>query len=94
MNELILIGILLLGGIAMAAAKNKGASGMSDKPVSIENIRRGVAQGWYTAKLTHVSGQPAIILSGRTADGKVFSDVYPIAQSDWDALKAEGYAEA
>lgn len=93
MNELILIGILVLGGIAMAKAA-KGASGMSDKPVSIENIRRGVSQGWYTAKLTHVSGQPAIILSGRTADGKVFSDVYPIAQADWDTLKAEGYAEA
>lgn len=92
MNELILIGILILGGIAMAKAK--GASGMSDKPVSIENIRRGVAQGWYTAQLTRVSGQPAIILSGRTADGKSFSDVYPISQADWDALKAEGYAEA
>lgn len=94
MNELILIGILVLGGIAMAAAKNKGASGMSDKPVSIENIRRGVSQGWYTAKLTYKNGRPAIFLSGRTADGKVFSDVYPIAQADWDALKAEGYEEA
>ena len=93
MNELILIGILVLGGIAISKAA-KGASGMSDKQVSIENIRRGVAQGWYTAQLTHVSGKPAIILSGRTADGKVFSDVYPIAQADWDALKAEGYAEA
>lgn len=92
MNELILIGILVLGGIAMAKAK--GASGMSDKPVSIENIRRGVAQGWYTAKLTRIDGASAIILSGRTADGKVFSDVYPIAQADWDTLKAEGYAEA
>jgi hypothetical protein len=92
MNELILIGILLLGGIAIAKAK--GANGMQDNPVSIDNIRRGVSQGWYTAKLTHVSGQTAIILSGRTADGKVFSGTYPIAQSDWDALKAEGYAEA
>jgi hypothetical protein len=93
MNEFILIGILVLGGIAMAKAA-KGASGMSDKSVSIENIRRGVAQGWYTARLTHKNGKPAIFLSGRTADGKVFSDVYPIAQADWDALKAEGYAEA
>ena len=92
MNELILIGILVLGGIAMAKAK--GASGMSDKPVSIENIRRGVSQGWYTARLTHKNGKPAIFLSGRTADGKVFSDVYPISQADWDTLKAEGYAEA
>ena len=93
MNELILIGILVLGGIAMAAAKNKGANGMSDKPVSIDNIRRGVSQGWYTAQLTHADGRTAIILSGRTADGKLFSGMYPISQADWDTLKAEGYAE-
>lgn len=93
MNELILIGILIFGGIAMAAAKNKGANGTQDRQVSIDNIRRGVAQGWYTAQLTHVNGQTAIILSGSTADGKVFSDVYPISQADWDTLKAEGCKE-
>lgn len=94
MNELILISILIFGGIAMAAAKNKGANGMSDKPVLIDNIRRGVSQGWYTAQLTHVNGQSAIILSGRKADGKMFSSAYPVSQADWDTLKAEGYAEA
>ena len=36
MNELIIIGILLLGGIAMSKAK--GASGMQDNLVSIARI--------------------------------------------------------
>lgn len=91
MNELIIIGILLFGGIAMAKAK--GASGMQDNLVSIDNIRRGVSQGWYTAILTHKNGRPAIFLSGRTADGNTYSDIYPVSQADWDTPKAEGYAE-
>ena len=90
MNELVLIGILLLGGLLIRQAA-KSTSGMSDSPVSIENIRRGVANGWYTAQLTRVNGQPAIRLSGTRTDDTQFVDVYPISENDWQILKKEGF---
>ena len=57
MDGLIVIGILLLGGIAMAAAKKKNANGtglITDQPVTIDNIRKGVERGWYNALLCRV----------------------------------------
>ena len=46
----------------MAATKNRDASvyGMEDDPVSIENIRRGVANGWNTCVLTRINNIPAV----------------------------------
>ena len=79
----------------MAANKNRNESvyGMEDDPVSIENIRRGVANGWYTCVLTRVNSIPAVRLSGRTADGKNYTDVFAVTEEDWQTLKKEGYAE-
>ena len=91
MDGLIIISILLLGGLAIAAAKKNSVDGMSDKPVSINNIRMGVERGWYTATLCIVQGIPAIRLTGKDASGKTYSDVYPISEQDWETLKAEGY---
>ena len=90
MNELILLGILLVGGLLIKKAASP-ASGMNDKAVSIDNIRRGVANGWYTAQLTRVNGQPAIRLSGTRTDDTQFVDVYPISENDWQTLKKEGF---
>ena len=90
MNELILLGILLVGGLLLKKAASP-ASGMTDNPVQIDNIRRGVANGWYTAQLTRVNGQPAIRLSGTRTDDTQFVDVYPISENDWQTLKKEGY---
>ena len=67
--------------------------GMEDDPVSIENIRRGVANGWYACVLTRVNNTPAVRLSGRTADGKTYTDVFAVTEEDWQTLKKEGYAE-
>ena len=93
MNELVLIGILLLGGVAIAYAKkhDDGTAGMQDNPVSLDNIRKGVSRGWYKARLTRVNGQPAIYLYGYNTNGQEYGDTYPISQADWDTLKAEGY---
>ena len=74
-----------------AAKKHDSVDGMEDTPVSIDNIRKGVANGWYTAVLTTVDGAPAVRLSGKTATGKDFTDVYPILPEDWQTLKNEGY---
>ena len=96
MDGLIVIGILLLGGIAMAAAKKKNANGtglITDQPVTIDNIRKGVERGWYNALLCRVDGQPAIYLYGIDANGNNYGDTYPISEADWQTLKAEGYSE-
>ena len=90
MDGIVIIGLLLLGG-ALIARSAKATAGMDDTPVSLDNIRKGVARGWYTCTLTRVDGQPAVRLSGTTTDGEETSDVYPITEDDWQTLKAEGY---
>lgn len=88
-------GLLIIGGIVLAVAfirsATRGTSGMNDTPVSIDNIRRGVQNGWYTAQLTYYDGKPAVILSGKNTDGKLYTDIYPISKSDWETLRKEGY---
>ena len=92
MDGLVIISALLLGGLALAAfSKPRTMDGMEDTPVSIDNIRRGVANGWYTCTLVMVDGIPAVHLTGKTSNGQPYSDVFPITQADWDTLKAEGY---
>lgn len=84
--------VLLLGGLLWAKAHGKPASGvgtMQDSPVSLENIRKGVARGWYNAALCTINGKPAVKLSG-TANGKPYSDYYPVTQATWNALKNDG----
>lgn len=75
------------------AAKRRSVDGMSDAPVSIENIRRGVKNGWYKAVLMRKNGQPAIYLYGKSIDGNNYGDIYPISEADWQTLKAEGFDE-
>lgn len=91
MDGLVVISLLVLGGL-LIAARNRSVDGMDDDPVSIENIRRGVKNGWYTCLLTRVNGIPAVRLSGRTADGKTYTDVFAVTEEDWQTLKKEGYA--
>lgn len=93
MDGLIITAIIL--GVTFAAIagrkRNDDISGMEEDPVSIENIRRVVANGWYTCVLTRVNGSAAVRLSGKVVNGKQFTDVYPITEEDWKTLKAEGY---
>ena len=93
MDAWIITGIFAAMALAALAGRKSQAAltGMEDMPVSIDNIRRGVANGWYTCTLVVVDGIPAVHLSGRTADGKPYSDVYPITKEDWNTLQAEGY---
>ena len=93
MDGFVIIGLLLLGGVLIRYS-TKGMTGMTDATVSIDNIRKGVARGWYTAELTYANGKPAVRLSGTATDGTYTSDVYPIALKDWQTLKAEGYKVA
>lgn len=92
MNKLLLIGAIFLGGIVITKHKKKGTAGLNDPQVSLDNIRRGVANGWYTCKLLRTAdGKAAVELSGKKTDGKYYSDIYPVAEETWQMLKAEGY---
>ncbi len=62
---------------------------MTDAPVSLENIRKGIARGWYKAQLCTIDGKPAVKLTG-TANGKPYSDYYPISEEDYKTLQNEG----
>lgn len=88
-------GLLIIGGIVLAVAfirsATHGTSGMNDAPVSIDNIRRGVQNGWYKAVLVRANGQPAIYLYGKNTAGKDTAGTYPISENDWQTLKNEGY---
>ena len=92
MDGLVIISILVLGGLLIRKiGEPSDVRGMQDNPVSIENIRRGVQNGWYSCTLITANGLPAVRLSGYTRDGKLFTDVYPVTQEDWQTLKNEGY---
>lgn len=52
---------------------------MSDPAPTLDNLKRGIRNGWYTAELTMVDGQQAVRLSGKTTDGRYYEDVYPIS---------------
>lgn len=64
---------------------------MEDTPVSAENIRKGVARGWYNAVLVRVKGQPAVYLFGKDTNGAEYGDTFPISEEEWQQLKSEGY---
>lgn len=91
MDGIIIISVLAAVALLCVASKPRSMDGMEDEPVSIENIRRGVKNGWYTCTLVRENGIPAVYLSGKNTDGSNYSDVFPVTQEDWDTLKAEGY---
>ena len=91
MDGLVIIGILVLGGFIIKAVGSKGTAGMNDAETTLANIRRGVANGWYSCVLTRVNGKPAVRLSGKSTDGNTYSDVYPVSEETWQTLKADGY---
>lgn len=93
MDGVVWIMLAVAGVIMYASSKKDNISGMQDTPVSLDNIRRGVKNGWYTAVLTRVDGQPAVRLSGKVNDGSTYTDVYPISETDYQTLRSEGYAE-
>lgn len=73
----------------VGACRRIGA--MTDTPVSLDNIRKGVARGWYKADAVfYVFGTPSVRLSGKDTTGTMYSDVYPITQATYDALVADG----
>lgn len=77
-------------GLLLIANKQRRAGSMSDAPVALDNLKRGIAKGWYTAQLTEVDGKQAVRLSGKLTNGKQYSDVYPITPEVAAELKQMG----
>lgn len=84
-------------GLALGAAfvwkllsKQKSVGKMSDPAPTLENLKRGIANGWYTADITTVDGMPAVRLSGKLTDGTYYQDVYPISAEVANELRMMG----
>ena len=74
----ILTSVVVVIGLLAIANKHRGVGSMNDPEVALDNLKRGIANGWYQAELTMVNGQQAVRLSGKLTNGKPYSDVYPI----------------
>lgn len=77
-------------GLLFIANKQNGVGKMDDPAVALDNLKRGIANGWYQAQLTMVNGQPAVRLSGKLTNGQQYSDVYPITSEVAAELKRMG----
>lgn len=74
----ILTSVVVAIGLLDIANKQRSVGSMNDPEVALDNLKRGIANGWYTAQLTTIDGQQAVRLSGKLTNGKQYSDVYPI----------------
>lgn len=91
--ETALIGIALAGLVALFAlntGRNMGAGKVTDPMPSLENIRMGIRRGWYTAVLKRMYGKPFVVLSGKDTNGEQTTDIYPISEQTFKALKNDG----
>ena len=82
--------IVVVIGLVKLANQQSSIGSMNDVAPTLENLKRGIANGWYTAELTTVNGQQAVRLSGKLIDGKYYSDVYPITEEVATELRAMG----
>lgn len=87
---LIYTSVVVAIGLVLIANKQSKVSGMDDAAPTLENLKRGIANGWYTAQLTMVNGQQAVRLSGKLTNGKQYSDVYLVTPQVAEELKQMG----
>lgn len=92
MKPITAIGLSLAVAIAwkLLSKKKSGVGAMSDQAPTLDNLKRGIANGWYTARLTIVDGQQAVELSGKLTNGQLYSDVYPITSAVAKELQQMG----
>lgn len=77
-------------GLVILANKQSSIGAMNDAAPTIENLKRGIANGWYKAELVMVNSQQAVRLSGKLTNGKQYSDVYPITPDVASELRKIG----
>lgn len=81
---------LIMAGLAKMRKNIDHVSGMLDAAPTLENLKRGIANGWYTAELVMVDGQQAVRLSGKLTNGRQYSDVYPVTPEVAQELRKMG----
>ena len=86
----ILTSVVVSIGLLAFANRQRAVGSMSDLEVALDNLKRGIANGWYQAELTMVNGQQAVRLSGKLTNGKPYSDVYPITPKVASELRKMG----
>ena len=86
----ILTSVLVSIGLLAIANRQRAVGSMSDPDVALDNLKRGIANGWYQASLTMVNGQQAVRLSGKLINGRPYSDVYPITPEVASELRKMG----
>ena len=77
-------------GLVILANKQSSIGAMNDVAPTIDNLKRGIANGWYKAELLMVNGQQAVRLSGKLTDGRFYSDVYPVTPEVANELRKIG----
>lgn len=86
--------LLIVGSIAallfLKKRKTSKVGKLSDSPVELENILKGVERGWYTARTGRTQWGYVVYLSGKTASGKDYEDVYPVTESTYLELTKRG----
>lgn len=72
-----------------------GVGKLSDDPLSLDNILRGVERGWYQARVQLMDGFGWVVyLSGKKADGEYTEEVFPISEQTAQALQQQGIGRA
>ena len=88
--------LLLLAALGFGAYwlwKKKCTSKSSDE-ISLENLRMGIANGWYEVKLfAGENGKYFAILTGQDTDGNDIQTTKDISLATYEALKADGVPE-
>ena len=87
---LIYTSVVVAIGLVLIANKQSKVGGMADAAPTLENLKRGIANGWYQAELVMVNGQQAVRLSGKLTNSQEYSDVYPVTTQVAEELKQMG----
>lgn len=80
-------------GLVKLANEQSAVGKMSNIPPTLDNLKRGIANGWYSAQLTRINGQQAVRLSGKLNNGEYYSDVYPVTNAVANELRSMGVRE-
>ena len=92
MKPITAIGLALAAAVAWKLLKkrSKKIGAITDPMPTLDNLKRGIANGRYTAKLTTFDGQQAMALSGKLTDGTPYVDIYPITEDIANELRKIG----
>lgn len=92
MKDLLLI---IAGGVlGWSLSKRLAGNTPTTDYISLDNIRRGIENMWYSAKAIVRRGEEYLVrLVGTNTDGSTSNAYYPITKDTYYALLADGVPE-